>query len=86
VSELCEACDEPDAPCTPDGVCCEDCTHVSNWPNSWRGAASRKCYRCGKDPAEGYAAITVGGVTKWYCHGDDDEVSCYEVKSFEVLS
>lgn len=38
----------------------------------------RKCYLCGKDPAEGYASISRGGEEKWYCHGDDDDLSCYE--------
>lgn len=42
--------------------------------------SKRKCYLCGKDPAEGYAAIWKDGVEKWFCHGDDDDVSCYEVR------
>lgn len=36
------------------------------------------CMYCGLNPAEGYAAIYKDGEEKWYCHGDDDGVSCYE--------
>lgn len=42
--------------------------------------SKRKCYRCGKDPAEGFASIWTAATGKlWYCHGDDDESpTCYE--------
>lgn len=42
--------------------------------------SKRKCVRCGKDPAEGYANYwTAETGTVWYCHGDDDESpTCYE--------
>lgn len=40
--------------------------------------AGRPCYRCGKDPAEGYASVwTAVEGERWYCHGDDDDVTCY---------
>lgn len=37
-----------------------------------------ECMYCGLNPAEGYACVTQGDVTRWYCHGDDEGVSCYE--------
>lgn len=42
--------------------------------------ADRPCYRCGKNPAEGFASIwTQATGERWYCHGDDDESpTCYE--------
>lgn len=39
---------------------------------------SGKCMYCGIDPAEGFASIWRDGRESWYCHGDDDGVSCYE--------
>lgn len=40
---------------------------------------ARPCYRCGKDPADGYASTWGRAVgERWYCHGDDDDVSCFE--------
>lgn len=37
-----------------------------------------RCAWCGKK-ATGLASITLGGVTRRYCHGDDDaEPTCYE--------
>jgi hypothetical protein len=39
----------------------------------------RPCYRCGKNPAEGFASVwTAKDGERWYCHGDDDEdPTCY---------
>lgn len=42
------------------------------------------CMYCGLNPAEGYACVTQGDVTSWYCHGDDDGVSCYERRSWNL--
>lgn len=41
--------------------------------------SKRKCVVCGKDPADGYANVwsAATGKTQWFCHGDDDEVTCY---------
>ena len=41
---------------------------------------NRPCYRCGKNPAEGFASVwTAATGERWYCHGDDDESpTCYE--------
>lgn len=39
---------------------------------------SRKCMYCGIDPAEGDANVYQNGVTEWYCHEDDEGISCYE--------
>ena len=43
----------------------------------WGGvmSTSRKCGRCGHDPACGHASMTVNGVETWYCHGDNCD--CY---------
>lgn len=42
-----------------------------------------ECMYCGLNPAEGYACVEQGGVTKWYCHGDDEGASCYERQGIE---
>lgn len=41
------------------------------------------CYRCGKNPAEGYASIwTPEHGQRWFCHGDDDDdPTCYMAAS-----
>lgn len=43
--------------------------------------SKRKCVNCGKDPASGYASVgrMVDGkwVESWYCHGDEDDFTCY---------
>ncbi len=31
------------------------------------------CALCGRDPAAGFSSIG----DKWYCHGDDEERTCY---------
>lgn len=39
------------------------------------------CAFCGRKPAEGFASVTQGGKTLWFCHGDDadpNELTCYE--------
>ncbi|WP_155992099.1 hypothetical protein [Nocardioides sp. URHA0032] len=44
----------------------------------------RPCYLCGKSPAEGFASIwTAATGERWYCHGDNDELSCYEATSID---
>lgn len=35
------------------------------------------CYLCGRDPAVGYASISIDGEERWYCH-EDAEDTCYE--------
>ena len=41
--------------------------------------SERKCGLCGRDPAVGYASVTVGDEETHFCHGDfDDEPTCYE--------
>lgn len=46
--------------------------------------SKRKCYLCGKDPAEGFASIwTRETGERFYCHGDEQELSCYEATSIE---
>lgn len=41
--------------------------------------SDRPCFRCGKNPAEGFASVwTAATGERWYCHGDDDDPSCYE--------
>jgi hypothetical protein len=41
-----------------------------------------ECGRCGKDPADGFAMI--GDVR--YCHGDDEEWTCYMSGTVEGLT
>lgn len=41
--------------------------------------ARDKCARCGKDPADGYAFIG----DKRFCHGDDQDPTCYMRASWE---
>lgn len=43
-----------------------------------------ECMYCGLNPAEGYACVTQNGKTSWYCHGDDEGVSCYERRNMEI--
>lgn len=44
--------------------------------------SKRKCFVCGRDPAAGHASIAVGNEERWYCHGEDDEPTCYEQASW----
>lgn len=48
------------------------------------------CARCGRDPAAGYASITLGGVTRRYCHakpiGGPSERTCYEEASYDLTT
>lgn len=47
--------------------------------------SKRKCIRCGKDPAEGFASIwTAEKGEQFYCHGDD-AVSCYERAGYDAV-
>jgi hypothetical protein len=47
--------------------------------------SKRKCGRCGKDPAEGFASIwSIDTGEVYYCHGDDEETSCYEESSWDT--
>lgn len=41
--------------------------------------AKRACGECGKNPAAGHAAITIGTTTTWYCHDGESGPSCYTV-------
>ena len=41
------------------------------------------CYKCGTNPAAGYASVTKDGVKKWYCH-EDGETTCYEMANIEL--
>lgn len=45
---------------------------------------ARKCARCGKTPPEGFASISIGKDQRWYCHGDGDNLTCYEQASMTV--
>ncbi len=46
----------------------------------------RICHLCGQ-PAKGYASIwTADRGELWYCHGDDEDESCYERAPFPDLS
>lgn len=45
---------------------------------------SRPCYLCGKNPAEGFASVwTRDGGERRFCHGDEQELSCYEAQSID---
>jgi hypothetical protein len=47
--------------------------------------SKRKCGICGLDPAEGFASSwTKEAGEVFYCHGDDDGVSCYERASWSA--
>ena len=49
--------------------------------------SKRKCVACGKDPAEGFASIwTQATGERFFCHGDDDDVSCYMTASWAESS
>lgn len=37
------------------------------------------CARCGRDPAAGYARHG----DRWYCHGDDERPSCFELTEWD---
>lgn len=43
----------------------------------------RQCYKCGTNPAAGYASVTKDGVKKWYCH-EDGATTCYEMANIEL--
>lgn len=59
-------------------------TVPAGWPDEGDSSPSsgRPCSSCSCDPACGFASITVGDETRWYCHDDacpvDSPVSCYE--------
>ena len=44
--------------------------------------SKRKCARCGKDPADGFASIYQDGEEQWFCHDDEGE-SCYIAESLD---
>jgi hypothetical protein len=48
---------------------CADCL------DALREDAPGACCACGHEPACGFASVTVGDETRWYCHEDDH--SCY---------